>query len=201
MRLATTTFERRNYSKLLRAKEEVIKQGISKPTILDIGPGGLVNFLFKHVPADRDGLSAIEKIKRKAIKPVEALLRKSYFFKLKCSEPLEIYEIFNELSPKKVMVIDCESKVINSVIKMIDKKELPDYFECFKTDITTCNIPYKGDIVIAYNVLQRTTNKVMALESIVNSVQKGGILTATFDYNLPHFKKIGSGLYQKEDIK
>ncbi|MBN2053065.1 hypothetical protein JW756_06175 [Candidatus Woesearchaeota archaeon] len=197
MKLATTTFEKRNHDKLLRAKEAAEKQSIKAPTIIDVGPGGLVSFLFSHIPAKNDDMTFGEKIKRKIIKPVEALLRKFYIFELKSSEPLETYQTFDNLNPMKVVIVDREQKVLDAIRKMMDKKELPDYFECLCMDITRHEIPYKGEVVVAYNVLQRTSNQLAALKTIVNSVKKNGILTTTIDYDLPDFKKLDKGLYQR----
>ncbi len=199
MNLATTTFEKRNLDKLKRVKQEAMKLGMYNPVITEIGPGGLINFLFKYfLSGHKKEWNAYEKFRRGIVKPLETALRHTNLFGLQCCEPKEIDELFKDLDPKVIYVIDCEKKVINAVKDMVEKGELSNNFEYQQMDITSEKIPYKSDIVIAYHVVRQTSNPQVALETIISSVKKGGLLSITRNDKLPGFKMIDTNLYLRE---
>ncbi len=194
--LHTTTARYRNYDLLNELKHEVIRLGIRNPTIIDIGPGGLVNFLFPYFPHEKKERNLPEKVYRGVIKLAESVIRKTDLFDLESSEPREIVEIFADLQPKIIYVIDTEPRVIESVKKLAQNARLGVNLDYKVIDIESQRVPYQGDVVIAYNVVLNKTNPT-ALETIASAVSTGGLLSITPDKQIERFKRIQSGIYQR----
>ena len=143
--LATTTLRNRSYDRMEVARDEAIKLGISNPTIIDVGPGGLVSFLFNYFPVGKpEKFTAQQKFVRAIMRFVENPLRKTNLFGLESSEPKEIVEVFGELEPKKIYVVDIERKVIESVRNMVTRDRLPVTFDYSQINVETEQIPFQG---------------------------------------------------------
>ena len=200
VKLSTTTWKNRNYHRLKRVKEEAIKLGLYQPVIIDIGPGGLVKNLFNYFPAGKkDDWTTQEKLMRGIIRLIENPLRKTGLFELETSEPREIADMFEDLHPKKIYIVDSEPKVIESVKRIVHSNRLSIPFDYMLTDIALQQIPCKGDIVISYFVTERTNNFQKSLETISNSVNKGGLLSTTgIDTGVLGFVKLNEGVYLKK---
>ena len=197
-KLGTTTWRNRNYHRLDRTKKNAFDLGLYHPVIIDFGPGGVVNFLLDYLPkGDKDNWTNFLKIRRGILKLTETLIRKTNLFQLETSEPKEIAYLFNDLEPQIIYVVDIEPKVIGAVRRMISRNGLNIHIECVEEDITKNHLYIKGDIVIAYNVIQKTNYPKRSLEVITNSVNKGGLLSITLDEYLDGFNKLESGLYIK----
>ena len=169
-RLKTTTWRKRYFNKLLEAKEEAKNLGIINPHIIDIGPGGAVEFLLNLLPEGQQ-YTLYEKIKRSVIKPLESGLRRTGYFRLATSEPHEVYEAFRELNPQKLSIIDIESAVIDAAKRSFEGNGCSIPVEYLVLDVANNNIPYQGDIVVTYNVIQRATCFNRALDNIMASVR------------------------------
>jgi hypothetical protein len=198
MYLGTTTWRKRNKHSLEKTKEVAVNLGLSNPVILDYGPGGAVDFLLDSLPEGvQEEWDTPTKLKRGIVKIVENLMRKTDLFPLKTSEPNEIAYVFNDLSPKCIYVIDSELKVIQAVQEMIKNNGLPAHLSPYLHDIEQGTIQLAGDIVIAYNVVERTRDFPASFRNIAYTTNIGGLLSTTFSV-VPHgFKQIDDGLYQR----
>jgi len=198
MSLRTTTWKERNYNRLQETRKEAIKLGLLTPTIIDIGPGGLVAFLFYYFPkGDYSEWTLRESIVRGMLKLVESPLRKTSLFPLQSSEPGEIVEIFGDLNPRALYIVDLEPRVIEAAKRLLGGLNINSSVRYMNVDISAQQIPYQGEIVIAFNVASRTMSPQKSLESIANSVANGGLLTTDQNVDLPAFTQIKSGIYLK----
>ena len=203
----TTTWKNRNYDRLQKLKQEAVSLSLHTPTIMDIGPGGIVDFLLRQLPQGRKSdWSPRQKMQRGVVRLVEGVLRRTNIFTLETSEPEEIARLFGDINPTCIYIVDINSKVIEAVKRIIEGKGLPYHFEYALIDVSSHQIPYRADIVIAYNVIQRTKDWKASLNNIANSVRPGGLLsirtgrnekTRFLDENLHSFGRIDEGLYQK----
>ncbi len=196
MGLKTTTWKARNLNKLDELKNEICKRKLNKPVIMDIGPGGVIKFLSRYFPyGDKHEWNKSTKFKKFFLHLFESSLRKTGLFKLKSYEIEEIIEIFKNFDYSKIYVLDNQEKVLEGVVLNSNRKIIPLNF-----DISSERIPYKADIIICYNVIQRTCSPKSSLENIVNSLNKNGLLSIDLgnerlnpgEYGL---KKISNYLY------
>ncbi len=172
--------------------------GLYRPTIIDVGPGGSVNFLLDYLPeGEKRSWNYLQRFQRGFIRPVETLMRQTHLFPLETSEPEEIAYLFKDLYPAKIYVVDSEPKVIGAVMRIIERNGLPWPIECIKHDIVNSPMPCNGEIVFAYNVIQRTSDSIASLKTIANSVTKGGLLSITFYGDISGFEKVDYGLFLK----
>ena len=199
-RLGTTTWKNRNYDSLQNLKEHALNLGFYNPLIVDVGPGGLVKLLFRYYPSGKkEEWNNSELIERAIAQFVENVLRKTNVFHLENSEPMEIAELFKDLNPR-IYVVDRERSVIDAVRRTVKGFDLEGIFQYSQVDVLQEPIPVAGDIVIAYNVIQKTRNRQKALETITNSVRPGGLLSINIGGVIPGFRSVGYEVYQKEVI-
>jgi|GEM_PF-2803100 hypothetical protein len=199
MVLGTTTWRYRNNEQLILTRNIAKERGIYNPTIIEYGPGGAINFLMKLLPAgNKPDWSNTDKIQRGIVKIVESALRKTNLFELESSETLEIDRIFKELFPNKIYVIDKEQKVITSIRHKIHNKEFSTHISGYIMDIQEQAFDKQGEIVIAYNIIQRTSNPEKTLENIANSTCVGGILSTTSKITPKGFEQIKEGIYLRK---
>lgn len=202
----TTTWKSRNQSLILRTRYKALRKSLLNPTIIDYGPGGLIRFLAPLVPTMNQGnpknLNFPRKIQRGIVKASDAVLRRARCFDLETFEPVEIFESFEALHPKKIYVVDNSKAVGDAVEKARDAKfnNTLNILEFIKTDISEKRLPYTGDIVFAFNIAERTRNPESALRNIADSVKSGGLLATTYDVPLSEyteFNDCGPNLYEK----
>ena len=198
--LNTTTCKYRNYDGLQQIKQEAIRLNIHHPTIIDIGPGGLINFLFHYFPTEKKERTTQEVLYRGLIKLVESALRKTDLFDLESSEPREIAEIFSDLQPEVVYVVDREPKVVEAVKRMVERNGIAVNFDYVLIDIATQQIQHQGDIVVAYNVVLGKRDGDKMLEAVAKSVKTDGLLSIRPDIQIQGFRKVNNGLYQKKNL-
>jgi len=198
-RLGTTTYGNRNTERIAKAKQEAISRGLIRPSIIEIGAGGVINFLsyFFHDMEHKDR-GKFKRMNYGLVKIAESVLRKTGIFNLETFETEEIIDSFRDLNPRKVYIVDIESKVIDAVRKKILPQKPNMSLEFGLIDVSREQLPHTGDIILAYNVLERVENKDYAVSSIANAVNGGGLLSTTFDITIPEFKKIDEGLYLKK---
>lgn len=197
-KLATTTFKNRHLERLEKVRKEAIKLNLYERDVIEIGPGGLVDFLADTVlHKSGEKMTHIDSFYRGITKLTETVLRHTGIFNLKTFEPSEILNALRELKPKKLYVLDIEQKVIDAAKRTIENDALRIPVEYCIIDVEN-QIPYKGDIVIAYTVAVRTRSPKRALQNIANCVNDGGLLSVTSDEKLNGFKQLDSGLYIKE---
>ncbi|MBI3027145.1 class I SAM-dependent methyltransferase [Candidatus Woesearchaeota archaeon] len=198
-KLRTTTWAQRNYEGLARARDEAVRLEFYNPTIVNIGPGGLVDFLFEYFPSGTKARwTLIQKLRRGALKIIEDFLRNHDLFDLRTSEPEEIARLFEKLYPKEIYVVDSQPKVMDAVRRLDESGKIGPKVNYGLVDLMNGNIPVTGEVVIAYHVIQTTSNPQRALETIAASVKQGGILSLDRDYNLAGFTRRERGLYLKD---
>lgn len=198
MKLGTTTWRKRNTGKLETTKAAALKFGLTQPVIVEYGPGAAVkNILSKLPEGSKAEWSTGQKIRRDFIKVSESILRKTRLFKLETTEPEEILEIFGDLKPKKIHVIDRDVPVLEAVQRQLSDHPLQVPFETHLVNLNTDTFPHQGDIVIAYNVAKRTENPEASLQKIANSTKAGGLLTTGSDVTPEGFERISLGVYRR----
>jgi hypothetical protein len=195
----TTTWRNRNYDRLIQAKDEAVRLGMKNPFIIDVGPGGAVEFLFGLLPEGNVAyLGLFRCLQRGFVKLFETALRRVGSFDLKTTEPEEISCAFQELSPREIYVVDKEQLVINAVRRIVERNGLQVPISYNKEDIEKASPAQRGDVVIAYNVLQRTGNPARSLENLACAVIPGGILSTTCETAPQGFITVRNGLYVKK---
>jgi len=198
MALNTTTWRGRNRERLERTRDIAINLGKDNPVIIDYGPRGLVNFLFDCLPEGRkQDWNVWEMMRRGVVKPLESALRKTNLFDLITSEPEEIANIFSSLFPEIIYVVDKEIKVIEAARKAVERSGTSTPFDYRVLDIDYFQFSEHGDIVIAYQVANRTINPRKSFEHIVNTTRPGGLLSTTVQETPEGFERIGDGIYQR----
>jgi SAM-dependent methyltransferase len=198
MSLGTTTWRQRNQDRLTLARHCALEIGMTRPVLLDYGPGAAVNFLLDCLPfGDKNSWTLYDKIRRGLVKFPESVLRKSGVFSLETSEPEEVAYVFSDLSPQRICVVDKEQRVIDAVRRLVERNGLPVPVEYHVLDLQHDHLPLQGDIVFAYNVAERVEGHERALERIANTTRKGGLLSTTMLSPPPGFEQRAEGLYQR----
>ena len=66
-----------------------------------------------------------------------------------------------------------------------------------RVDVATQPLPVTADIVIAYQVVERTTSKTTALATIAAAVRLGGLLSVMTPDSVEGFEKLDRSLWQR----
>lgn len=198
MVLGTTTWRRRNSPRLKRARDAADILGFNSPVIIEYGPGGAVDFLIDYLPeGGKSDWSCWDKLQRGVVKLTESAVRKTNLFRLETSEPEEIARLFESMSPEGIYVVDKEKKVIDAVKRSYEVANLDTPFHYRVLNIQENQLDKQGDVVIAYNIIERVSDPIKSLESISNSTKLGGLLSTTIMSPPIGFEEIESGLYRK----
>lgn len=198
MALGTTTSPNRNLDRLKKAKDSAERLGFCKPVIIDYGPGGVVDFLIDWFPKEEKHYwNEAEKLQRGIVKLAESVLRKTNLFNLKTPELEEIVCVMQGLSPQRIYVVDKEKKVVDAVNRFANELRLfvPIYSQVL--DVEESPFERTGDIVIAYNIVERTRNPATTLKHIAGTTNIGGLLSTTVTTAPEGFKEIERGLYRR----
>lgn len=199
-KFGTTTFANRHEEKLGALKACCIEKNISNPTIIEVGPGGIVSLFFTLWQAGhRKNLSSGKKVKRVLGRCLENSTRRLGLFRLKTSEPYEIVEVFHNLSPREMIIIDKQDKILNDLQQHFRSKPLSLPVTTKKVNIETQSILNEGDIVIAYFIIERCTDKDAAIDNLFKSVRLNGVLSTTYKRIIPpdNFTIIAEGLFHR----
>ncbi|HAP00980.1 MAG TPA: hypothetical protein DCQ93_03545 [Bacteroidetes bacterium] len=195
MPLGTTTWRKRNEDKLLRLLSVAKQYNITNPSIIHIGPGGAVGFMLKLLPpGQKSNWSITQKVKRCILKAMETTFRHTGLFELECAELLDLLYSLEELKPSKIYVFDKEDKVIRAATKLSNQHGIKIPVNGTILNIEKNGITNQGDIVVAYNVMNRAKDKVSCLKNIQSAVKQGGILSINHVINAKNFVKIEEGL-------
>ena len=198
MTLGTTTWKRRNRDRLKRTRDVAIDLGLNNPVIIDYGPGGAVDFLIDWLPKkNKPDWNIWNKLQGGIVKLAESALRKTNLFYLETYEPKEIAYLFQDLSPEKIYIVDKEKKVIDAVKRMVERNGLPVPIIYQILDIQNYKFEQQGDIVVAYNIIQRTDYPAKSLEHIARTTKIGGLLSTTVPTAPDGFEEKEFGLYQR----
>ncbi|MCF8225584.1 MAG: hypothetical protein K9J30_06870 [Bacteroidales bacterium] len=194
MNLKTTTWKGRNIHNLQRTLDFAVKKKMVHPVIIDIGPGGSVAFMTAFLPLGKKAEISFYQL---CIRKVESLMRKSGLFRLNTMEPLEIAGIFSPLQPGQLMVFDREKKVLNAVRDLVDNGQFNVPVKTARIDIQKQSPGVEADIVIALNILSRTTKKEMALKNLVAATKLHGLICINIDESPPGFRKLGRSVFER----
>jgi hypothetical protein len=190
MVLNTTTKINRNLEFLAKAKEVVSQNGIDKPVILELGPGGIVDYFKNLMTTVTYKDDFVSRLKNRILRLTECALRKTNLFELYTFEPIELYSSLSSLNPAKVIVVDIEKKVLDGAKRVVSKAGLIDKFEFLEQDLSKdCSLP-SSDLVIAYNLLIKFKNPNHVLDLIAASLCSGGVLSINSNLNYPLFEKV-----------
>lgn len=194
--LRTTTWSQRNKVRLAEAMEYATSMSMENPDIIDYGPGAMVSLFQRALPSGiRGDWTTSQKLMRSVAKPIESVLRKTGIFSLSSPELTEVIDTFKGLFPKTVYFVDVEP----GVLRLVDKMKT-DYNRVrgYEHDVSSSKFRFNGDIVLAYNIVQRTDDPSRALRHIEASVKPRGLLSTTSgEVDLEAFVKRGNSLYQK----
>lgn len=127
---------------------------------------------------------------------VESGLRKTNLFSLRSYEVEEVVQMFVDLEPSAIYVVDKEPKVLEAT-------PARDGIYSVKSDIASQPLPYGGDIVICYNTVQRSENPEDAFDHVCRAVNPGGLLsidTGYFETEYPGFDQLTEHLYFRREI-
>lgn len=198
MSLGTTTWRKRNEDKLLRLLDVAKQNNITNPSIIHIGPGGAIAFMLKMLPqGKKNSWSTPELFQRGVVKAMETTLRHTGLFELECAELLDLLYSLEELKPTQVHVFDKEEKVVRAATKLSNYNGFKIPVSGNHHNIEKNSINMQADIVVAYNVINRSGEKENSLQNIMNAVKKGGILSINHPVRSKHFIQLEEGLYQK----
>ena len=196
MGLRTTTWKDRNLDRLQEAKREANTRDYKNPTIVDIGPGGVVEFLADYFPSGKkDDWEYETRLMRFLLRPFESGLRKTGMFRLRSYEVEEVLRVFTDLNPMQVYVVDCEREVLDATPRDPRIKRV-------KADISREPIPCTGNIVICYHTIERAADTRKGLGNVLASVEIGGLISTTMppetiaDY--PAFRRVGMHVYTRD---
>ena len=89
---------------------------------------------------------------------------------------------------------DKEDKVIRAATKLSNQHGIKIPVNGTILNIEKNGITNQGDIVVAYNVMNRAKDKVSCLKNIQSAVKQGGILSINHVINAKNFVKIEEGL-------
>lgn len=195
MTLKTTTWKDRNIDNLELTRSFAEQKGMHHPVIMDFGPGGSVWFLADRLP---QGRTADLPGKDQFLRVFESFLRKTNLFRLRTNEPAEIIRIFSSLSPGKLMVYDREMKVVKAVQELADSGTLGIPVTAAVMDLQHESPGSLADIVVALNIVSRTSDPKAALMNIMHAAKVGGLICINIDDPpTPAFIKLGHCLFER----
>lgn len=195
MTLKTTTWKDRNIDNLELTRTFAEKKGIRHPVIMDFGPGGSVWFLADRLP---QGRTADLQRKEKFLRVFESFLRKTHLFRLRTNEPAEVLRIFASLSPRELQVFDREKKVVKAVKELADRGALGIPVVARVQDLQQEGPEEQADIVVALNIVSRTSDRQAAMMNIMHAAKVGGLICINIDDPpTPAFRKLGHCLFER----
>ena len=172
-----------------------MKKGIKDPVIVNFGPGGSVHFLAHRLPVGR---TADLSSKQKFVRVFESFLRKTGLFRLKTNEPAEILRTFEVLNPSRMIVVDREKKVIKAAGRLAEEQGISIPIEAELRNLQHKALGKEGDIVVALNIVARTSDPGKTIENIVASTKKGGLICINIDDAPDGFTKLGHCLFERD---
>jgi hypothetical protein len=195
MTLKTTTWKDRNIPNLELTRSFAEKKGMRHPVIMNFGPGGSVYFLADRLPQGRTAdLGRGDKF----LRVFESFLRKTRLFRLKTNEPAEIARIFASLSPGRMLVFDREKMVVKAVEALAGTGVLGIPVVAQVKDLQYETPGSLADIVVALNIVSRTSDRKSALMNIMNAAKVGGLICINIDDPpTPAFRKLGHCLFER----
>ena len=198
MRLRTTTWTNRNSDRLQRVMDEAAGRGAPRPVILDIGPGAASTFWMRvHPSGNRRDWTLGQKLRRGLARLGDTAVRALPIGSLSCPELEEIYVRSKPLEPSRIDVVDIELRVLGAALKAARGSEDPALFQFHRIDLATQPLTLTADIVIAYQIIERTPNPQATLQTIADAVRPGGLLSVVTSLSVVGLDPIERGLWAR----
>lgn len=144
------------------------ESGADRPTILDVGPGGVTRLASAFLNDSARSVGRLRKLIGDAARYGDQALRRIPFLSLRSLEPLEIAETLS--MPHRLVVVDRSRRVLAAV-----RRDLPNA-DCHCVDVSREAIPVVADVVIAFNVICRLDDPVAGMAHVAVAVRPGGLL-------------------------
>ena len=167
----TTTWKGRNLHYLQDARRVAEEIGIQDPTIIDLGVGGMVDFIAPFFPEGRKGdFSFTQRLRRAPLKLIDTVARHCGYSHLVSYEVDDVLSVFQDLEPRKIYAVDRDAAALAGVRDdpLVEKRV---------ANILESPLPFCGDIVLCYNLLCRLKDPLKGLENLVAAILPGGILS------------------------
>lgn len=186
-----TTWRGKNRQLIEEAMCEASRRGMKRPTLIDIAPGAVTQWLSPYFPQHAGLASAL-------LGPFDKILRLTQSFPVACHEIDEILEVFGPLKPAHLSVLYADEDVARAVPES-------DLILMNPADINRDSLLEIGDVVFCYNAISKAANPQRSLENLLHSVKLGGLLSIDkgTDWRLnprtnPLFIGLSDTLYVKE---
>ena len=167
-RVGSTSWPRRNWAYFKRLAPYVARMP-GTPAVLLIGPGAATRCVSRYLAdAARPSGNRLARWRSDLARFADQALRRIPGIALISFEPLELREAIDR--PHRLIVVDDSDRVLAAV-----KRDLPAA-DCQRIDISRSYISFNADVVIAFNVISRTTDGEAATQHVVNAVRPGGLL-------------------------
>ena len=196
----TTTFAERHSLELARLRTACEERGLMYPDIVEVGPGGVVSFLFEAMgKGKKDELSSGDRTKRYFVKRIETVLRRIPFMPLLSSESMEIVNALSTLHPRQLTVMDREERILKALKPLSEKGLSNVQLSAMQHDIESGVPEVSADIVVAYCVVERCDDRDAALATLFGMVRPGGLLSMSYKHakHPAGFDRLSDGLYQR----
>lgn len=202
----TTTRKGRSLDTLLILSEQVKAENGRKSHdslhLVDVGPGGMVDFIAPYFPStqNKHSWNALAKLNYGLFHLMESSLRGVGYPHLTTFEPFEIARCFSDVAPLLISIVDNHHQVLDAAIRdprfpQHRNGRYPVTFDFYLRDISEQEIPVRGDVVIAYNTIERTADPQRALRHVADAVRPGGILSTTLLLDMHGFTQLAPHIY------
>ena len=178
--------------------DEAAGRGMPHPVILDIGPGAASTFWMKlHPSGNRRDWTLGQQLRRGIARLGDTAVRALPIGSLCCPELEEIYVRSKPLQPSRIDVVDIELRVLGAALKVARWSKNPALFMFHRVDLAAQPLPLTADIVIAYQIIERTPNPQATLQTIADAVRPGGLLSVVTSLGVVGLDQIERGLWTR----
>ena len=196
--LHTTTWKDRNADMLARVFEVAAQRIGPRPTIMDIGPGaGSAPWMRLHPGGKTRDWNRGQRFWGTIARVGDTVGRALPVGPLSCPELREVFLLSRGLDPVRIHVVDIELRVLAAAQREARQVGNERLFMYHRVDVATQPLPVTADIVIAYQVVERTTSKTTALATIAAAVRLGGLLSVMTPDSVEGFEKLDRSLWQR----
>lgn len=176
--------------------ESAVRLGLQKPVILNVGPGACSGFWLRlHPPGKTREWSWHERIRGNLARLGDAVVRSLPFGSFVCPELEEIHARAQRLVPLRIDVVDLEVRVLAAAAGYARRTTEETLFTFHQIDIARQPLRLKADLVIAYQVIERTRDARAALRNLVSAVRPGGLLSVACPETIAGFERLADGLW------
>ena len=198
MYLHTTTWKQRNSDMLARVFEEAAASVGPRPTIMDVGPGaGSAPWMRLHPGGKSRHWNKGQRLWGAVARIGDTIGRALPVGPLSCPELQEIFLLSRSLDPARIHVVDIEFRVLAAAQRTARQLGNEPLFMYHRVDVATQPLPVTADIVIAYQVIERTANLAAAHAAIAAAVRPGGLLSVMPSLPIDGFEQIDRTLWRR----